>query len=86
MASDGGTPPRTDTTVARVNVNRNLNKPRFEPAQYQAKILETLTIGEVVTTVTAKDRDRRVGLSSVPSVSFPFSDLSKRFVFKEQNF
>ena len=60
VASDGGTPSRTDTTVASVSVNRNLNKPRFEPSQYQTRILETLTIGEIVTTVSAKDNDRRV--------------------------
>ena len=60
VARDGGTPPRTDTTVATVNVNRNLNKPRFEPSRYQATILETTTIGEVVATVSADDQDRRV--------------------------
>lgn len=60
VASDGGTPPRTDTTVVSVTVNRNLQKPRFDPQNYPVKVLETIPIGELLTTVSARDNDRRV--------------------------
>ena len=59
-AKDGGSPPRTDTTVVQVDVDRNLNKPQFDPQTYAARVLETLPLGSVVATVVAKDSDLRV--------------------------
>ena len=41
-------------------MNRNLARPKFEPTTYEAKILETTSIGEVIATVSAKDEDMRV--------------------------
>ena len=60
-ASDGGTPPRTDTTIVTVPVIRNLEKPVFDPVQYEVECLpETFAVGETLATVTATDEDRRV--------------------------
>ena len=61
-AKDGGSPPLIDTTVVSVKVDRNLNKPSFEPTSYQARILETAQIGELIKAVTAKDADKRVNI------------------------
>ena len=60
VASDGGSPPRIDTTVVSVTVTRNLQKPRFDPQNYPVRVLQTFPIGQVLTTVSAKDNDRRV--------------------------
>ena len=60
VARDGGTPPRTDTTVVNVKVTRNLNKPSFDPPNYEQTIKETLELGETIATVVARDADRRV--------------------------
>lgn len=60
LALDGGSQPKTDTTVVRVNVDRNLNKPVFDPQNYQITIKETLTLGTKVATVAATDEDLRV--------------------------
>ncbi len=59
-ATDGGTPQRTDSTVVEVRVDRNVNKPVFDPQTYTARVLETLPLGSVVATVTARDADLRV--------------------------
>ena len=64
--SDGGTPPRTDITVVSVKVNRNLEKPVFDPVSYSLRTQETLPLGSVVATVSAKDADRRVNKSEEP--------------------
>lgn len=60
VALDGGTPPKQDTVVARIKVIRNLKQPKFEPTSYQAKVLETTSIGEIITRVRASDSDKRV--------------------------
>lgn len=63
--SDGGTPPKTDTTVVGVTVTRNLKKPVFDPVSYSFRGLETLNLGSVVATVSARDEDLRVRYSGV---------------------
>lgn len=57
QVSDGGSPPRSETRVVTVGVERNLNEPVFEPTSYAVKILETWDLGETVATVTARDSD-----------------------------
>ncbi len=59
LASDGGTPPLTDTTVVTINVQRNLKAPVFQPNNYNAKILETQDLGVPFVTVKAKDEDQK---------------------------
>lgn len=68
LASDGGTPPRTDTTVVTVNVQRNLIKPEFDPREYTASILETQPLGVPFAQVRGRDRDQRVS-SKISTVS-----------------
>ena len=60
LASDGGTPPLTDTTVVVVNVQRNLVKPEFDPREYNANIMETQALGVPFAQVRGRDRDQRV--------------------------
>ena len=60
LASDGGTPPRTDTTVVLVNVQRNLRKPEFDPREYTAQIMETQSVGVPFVQVRGRDRDQKV--------------------------
>jgi len=63
QAKDGGSPPRTDTAVVHVTVDRNLNKPVFDPQSYVSHVSETLQLGSVIATVAAKDADLRVSSS-----------------------
>lgn len=58
--SDGGTPPLSDVTVVTVDVQRNLNKPKFDKDQYTEKILETQSLGVPFTQVRAFDSDQKV--------------------------
>ncbi len=60
VAKDGGTPPLSAVTLVNVNVNRNLNAPRFENANYQQTVLETQPLGVAFVQVQAKDTDQRV--------------------------
>ena len=72
--SDGGSPPQTDVTVVRVSVDRNLNKPVFDPNTYQVKVKETQTLGETIATVRALDDDMRVCENHSVEISNWFSD------------
>ena len=60
VASDGGVPPCMTTEIATVTVTRNLNRPLFDPKDYETITLETALIGETVSTVSAEDSDSRV--------------------------
>ena len=60
LASDGGTPARTDTTVVSISVERNLNTPSMSSQEYTASLLETQPLGEVFTQVQASDADQKV--------------------------
>ena len=60
MASDGGNPSLTDTTVVYVNVTRNLFSPIFQPDTYSIAIPESEPLGETIITVTAVDNDATV--------------------------
>lgn len=61
FAQDGGSPPRTATTVASITVQRNINSPVFERQSYNETILETRQLGLSFLQVKATDGDTRVG-------------------------
>ena len=65
QATDGGTPPRTDTTVVTVDVQRNLKAPVFSPSNYPTKLLETQPVGVPFVQVKAKDEDQKVSVVEV---------------------
>ncbi len=60
LAKDGGTPPNTATATVAINVDRNLNSPKFTNNTYKVDIPETLPAGSTVTAVTATDTDTSV--------------------------
>lgn len=60
VAFDGGSPPRSATAIATINIQRNLNSPIFNPSSYEETILETLQAGTSILRVTASDSDRSV--------------------------
>lgn len=55
--SDGGVPACRRTTVARIDVQRNLNAPRFTRGEWTVNIMETQPLTEPVVTVQARDAD-----------------------------
>ncbi len=60
LAKDGGTPAQTATTIVTIDVDRNLNSPRFAQGNLRVNIPETLAAGSLVTSVTASDEDSQV--------------------------
>lgn len=67
VAYDGGSPPRSATAIATINILRNLNTPIFNPDVYEQTILETLQVGSSILQVTATDADRSVSIISRPA-------------------
>lgn len=63
MVADGGEPSCKRTSVATVNVNRNLNDPRFTTSRYTASILETHPLSDPIVRIEATDDDDRVSSS-----------------------
>lgn len=62
MAEDGGSPPRSATATAIINILRNLNDPVLNPKSYTATIYETHQVGDDIVTVTATDADQIVSV------------------------
>ena len=62
LASDGGSPSRSDSVVVDVNVQRNLNHPEFNPVDYDVEILELQRLGVPFVTVSAFDSDYTVSI------------------------
>ena len=60
MVSDGGVPACTQTSVATIDVVRNLNDPRFTRSEWTATILETHHLQTEIVMVEAVDEDDRV--------------------------
>ena len=60
VAYDAGSPPRSATSTAIINISRNLNQPIFSPQFYNETILETAATNTVILRVTATDADRLV--------------------------
>ena len=59
QASDGGSPPMTDTTLINITVlDANDNSPIFQPSHCNpCQVEENATISHIITTVTATDLD-----------------------------
>ena len=49
--SDGGIPPCSKTAVATIEVQRNLQDPRFTQGEWPVEIMETHPLNEPVVTV-----------------------------------
>ena len=62
VAFDSGSPPRSVTTLARIEVTRNLFTPRWDSLDYSTTVLETLSVGNSVLQVRAFDDDTRVSV------------------------
>ena len=62
--SDAGVPPCSDTTVAVVNVRRNLQDPRFKRGEWTVTIKETRSLTEAIVRVEAEDKDEKVSVYS----------------------
>jgi len=62
VAYDGGTPARSATAIATINILRNLNRPIFNPNSYEETIQETLQAGSSILQVFASDADRTVSV------------------------
>ena len=63
VAYDAGSPPRSATATAIINISRNLNQPIFSPQFYNETILETASTNTVILRVTATDADRIVSVT-----------------------
>ena len=79
LAKDGGTPPKTATTTVHIDVDRNLNAPKFSQATIKAEIMEISPAGSLVATVTATDQDTAV------SIKMSFKDFCLFAVLKLYN-
>ena len=59
-AYDNGSPPRSDITIVKVEVDRNLNVPRYDETNVEVEILYSQELGVPIATVTAIDEDPQV--------------------------
>ncbi|XP_048248833.1 cadherin EGF LAG seven-pass G-type receptor 2-like [Haliotis rufescens] len=57
VASDNGVPPKTNTTVVSIIINRNLNTPTFSQLLFTTEIDETTEVGTAVLRISATDQD-----------------------------
>ncbi|XP_046583162.1 protocadherin Fat 1-like [Haliotis rubra] len=57
VASDNGVPPKTNTTVVSIIINRNLNTPTFSQLLFTTEIDETTEVGTAVLSISATDQD-----------------------------
>ena len=60
-AADGGTPPKTDDTILKVIVDRNLYRPRFNDSVLLLQIYENQPPGDIFKEISAYDLDSKVG-------------------------
>ena len=61
-ASDNGVPPKSNTNLVTVQVDRNLQAPSFQVTTYRKTIKEIFPVGDVLLNVTATDVDSQVGI------------------------
>ncbi len=60
LASDQGNPAQTATVVAKLEILRNFQEPKFDPRNYNTEILETHGLGVSIVQVRARDTDTKV--------------------------
>ncbi|XP_041363172.1 uncharacterized protein LOC121378881 isoform X2 [Gigantopelta aegis] len=65
VAFDGGSPAKSSTVTAVLNILRNLNKPVFDKKIYNMTIFETHPLRTIVTQVKASDADRQGPWSNI---------------------
>ena len=65
LVSDQGNPSQTATVVAKVEILRNFQEPKFEPKDYNTEILETQGLGVSILQVRARDADTKVSIVHV---------------------
>jgi len=90
-ASDGGTPSKSTSAVVQVTVLRNLQSPVVALQTTPLRVPETIPLGSVLTTVTATDGDRRVGvfgyfsnfLNAVQYIHYNSSNLQRTIILYE---
>nr|XP_045365630.1 protocadherin beta-2 [Camelus bactrianus] len=85
-ALDGGTPPRSGTTLVRIEVlDINDNAPEFAKLLYEVQVQENSPIGSQVAIVTARDLDT----GAYGEISYVFSqaseDIRKTFRINEKS-
>ena len=60
LALDNGVPPKTNTTVLTLTVNRNLHDPKFSQFLFEVTIEENQPVGVPVLTLNGSDADNTV--------------------------
>lgn len=61
---DGGSPPRSSTSITVIRVQRNMLPPFFA-GNFNTTILENTAVGVALKTVTATDNDPQVILTTI---------------------
>ena len=59
-AYDNGLPAKTDVAIVKVQVNRNLNAPKFDQTKVDLSIQYSQELGVPITSVKAVDEDPQV--------------------------
>ncbi|KAL8559117.1 hypothetical protein ACOMHN_046165 [Nucella lapillus] len=65
VALDSGSPPKSATVLARIEVTRNLFVPHWDELDYFETVLETLAVGTSVLQMRAFDNDTRAPFNTV---------------------
>ena len=61
---DGSFPPKTATSIVKINVTRNFYDPVFKNNFIRRNIQETTEVGTIIATVNATDADKIVCISN----------------------
>ncbi|XP_046564129.1 protocadherin Fat 1-like, partial [Haliotis rubra] len=79
VASDNGVPPKTNTTVVSIIINRNLNTPTFSQLLFTTEIDETTEVGTAVLSISATDQDSVPPYNTVEFAQIPNSATGLTF-------
>ncbi|XP_043445579.1 protocadherin beta-15 isoform X2 [Prionailurus bengalensis] len=84
MAVDGGTPPKTGTTLVLIDVlDINDNAPEFVQPLYRVQILENSPLGSLIVTVSARDLDTGINGEVVYSFFYGDEEITRTFALNE---
>uniref|UniRef100_A0A8C9DA18 Protocadherin gamma subfamily A, 1 n=1 Tax=Panthera leo TaxID=9689 RepID=A0A8C9DA18_PANLE len=84
MAVDGGTPPKTGTTLVLIHVlDINDNAPEFVQPLYRVQILENSPLGSLIVTVSARDLDTGINGEVVYSFFYGDEEITRTFALNE---